>query len=1311
METSPLYPAPTPVATRPKTAGASSTIGGVEVPTHHSHGTRPEQAKKDKQKANRQTRLLNPMSLLTRRRSQAPETFLSEESLDRQKSLAVPSMTLPDNFDPRIRGKIVHDFSAPRPRRNFSYNDADRQSQILDMLSPAFVSSPSAPQLPPLPTQEEFSSPQSDHQREESPRRSQHTPVFVEHFTDDVRDDRRSSSIRAEELANKNFLSRASYQSANSQFSQESAILPPFARRSQQMDPLQASFLVDTSDGSDGKRSSDPNSSKERDSTLSSISEVSPVTGVGSSFGNIRQSAQSVDSPVSPASAESSNKAVRPPSDTLPKPASPDLQRGRSPSESTARPLSEFLSLPLQPAVPDPSSQSPPASPPSIASQSPPVPLSPTKITERRASARGHSKRNSFGGPKHRVSTASRFSFQLGGSAAEEKMLEEKHRKISGAPEGAEEVGRQQSPGEDEEEYFDENAMYDHDEMESVYSEGEAEVVKEEDLPYIDHPAMRTHSALDSRPGSMLVNPHTSPQMSPYIEDGFSPHGDRSNPFKLKENERESTIRPRSGFYMQPTAAGYSPKGSPKQTTPVVESAPEVGFESRTQPPPLPHRDSGHSERNRVLSGLNFGHKREESSYSGLSLEEIVDTQSKSQNEGNGLGLSGFGDFRFDDGPDLSLKGTPTAEKSPAQDYFPDYNLAKDANIHAAKSSDNTIPQFAGVPYHGTVGKGIKVRSPAAMNQNLQYAQQARSSEDTFRSRDGDDMYFDDGGFQADKDDTSEEYRSSVDEDAFDDPAFLKRNPMHHTRDVSGLTVTSMGSDGPYPTFAMPNPAKARQRDSEMLLEDLVLQVPVDPKWIPQRNPSEDAKRLGLSNKVPPLPPRAGSSDGFLEVQANLMAYHAALAEAANKAATEGRFLRAPSNATSVARSASVYSNDAASHYSQDEAPEDESHGGKQNGAVPQVDGALSRDPSDATFRTNTTYSPPKMSFDFGFDNNTATENDNDDYDNDDDLVAAANAEALANDDGGFYGQEFGFYAKPRPNSGEGVEAIDGGYFGEAGIGDLNRQKSLKEPNLTPITERSEFSTRTSYINLGPAGAFGMPSASTFGPMSPGLARLPVSPLAHPQEEMGFDQLRKLRGNAFGGSNGSLRSEARSEQMQVNSSHFIGKGPGSFAWGTNAVQHATQSPSARSAPGAQGYFGSMGGTPMVYGYSTESSGSGSQQFANDSPLRGGYAESQESAARGDGGAFDVDATPRKLPGVQHASQSQQQQQGRKAQQAPLVTVTNGHARTASGGDSVTYVREQDPSGKGPAKWVLERRRTSELGERVVGREVVQGGWI
>lgn len=145
------------------------------------------------------------------------------------------------------------------------------------------------------------------------------------------------------------------------------------------------------------------------------------------------------------------------------------------------------------------------------------------------------------------------------------------------------------------------------------------------------------------------------------------------------------------------------------------------------------------------------------------------------------------------------------------------------------------------------------------------------------------------------------------------------------------------------------------------------------------------------------------------------------------------------------------------------------------------------------------------------------------DYDDaleDDAIIAAANAEALANDCDGFYGQEFGFYSAP---AGE-AEYSNGGYFGPRGVEGINRSQSgrvvSREPNLTPITERSEYSNRNSFMSLNM-----LPSPGSV--TSPGLAQL-AGMMSSPEFDSGGDMslgaLLKLRRGAWGGSQASLHS-------------------------------------------------------------------------------------------------------------------------------------------------------------------------------------------
>lgn len=183
-----------------------------------------------------------------------------------------------------------------------------------------------------------------------------------------------------------------------------------------------------------------------------------------------------------------------------------------------------------------------------------------------------------------------------------------------------------------------------------------------------------------------------------------------------------------------------------------------------------------------------------------------------------------------------------------------------------------------------------------------------------------------------------------------------------------------------------------------------------------------------------------------------------------------------------------------------------------------------------------------------------------DDYDMEDDaIIAEANASALANDSDGWYGQEFGFYSAPILGANGGLsgssghqangsggsggagnnanapryEYANGGYFGPAGLDAATINRTLsgcggvvsREPNLTPITERSEYSNRNSIMSLGLpplVGSGGGPA----GPHSPGLAQLAMLAGMEGEDDpaASLSALMRLRTRQWGGSQASLVS-------------------------------------------------------------------------------------------------------------------------------------------------------------------------------------------
>jgi hypothetical protein len=326
-----------------------------------------------------------------------------------------------------------------------------------------------------------------------------------------------------------------------------------------------------------------------------------------------------------------------------------------------------------------------------------------------------------------------------------------------------------------------------------------------------------------------------------------------------------------------------------------------------------------------------------------------------------------------------------------------------------------------------------------------------------------DELYFDDGliGDQDDADATE------FDENVFDDPS----GPLYD-RKVK---------------FADDEQASAahQSRAYDVLSSETGYEADDDTafKHLEKSEPS-------LAHKTSIAQREAGSSFD------NLTAYHSALAEATSRAEAAGRFTRK----TSV--DAGQPSSDV----------ED----------LPSLSNSRpSLAPDDGRFNLDTIGYPQEEDI-FGISSGFVDDYDYSDFDSameDDPIIAAANAEVLAYDDEGFYGQEFGFYASA---VGESPSAW-GGFFGPSGLGrTVSGRNAVREPNLTPITERSEYSTRNSFISLNHFRDGQQPMSS------PALAQLArISPYGWPgsgpeEEDMSMDALIKLRKGAFGGSVPSL---------------------------------------------------------------------------------------------------------------------------------------------------------------------------------------------
>lgn len=147
-----------------------------------------------------------------------------------------------------------------------------------------------------------------------------------------------------------------------------------------------------------------------------------------------------------------------------------------------------------------------------------------------------------------------------------------------------------------------------------------------------------------------------------------------------------------------------------------------------------------------------------------------------------------------------------------------------------------------------------------------------------------------------------------------------------------------------------------------------------------------------------------------------------------------------------------------------------------------------------------------------------------DDADDDLEMIEFANASVLANDEDNFYASEFGYYAQ---SSNANAEFVAGGFFvKDEGLKRSRSGRAIEEPNLTPITERSECSARTSFAISALGDPFAVAAAAGHRSITtPDLRQIQRDLESGAEfDDMSLSTLLKLRRGAFGGSNGSLRS-------------------------------------------------------------------------------------------------------------------------------------------------------------------------------------------
>lgn len=390
-------------------------------------------------------------------------------------------------------------------------------------------------------------------------------------------------------------------------------------------------------------------------------------------------------------------------------------------------------------------------------------------------------------------------------------------------------------------------------------------------------------------------------------------------------------------------------------------------------------------------------------------------------------------------------------------------------------------------------------------------------------------------------------------------------------------------------------------------------------------------------------------------------AYQAALAAAAHKAAASGKFRRDSSPDPLTGLTIASSTTPGSSHSQSDAAYED----------------PLADYENDDTFSAGL-----------------------DDYELDDDaIIAEANASALANDFEGWYGQEFGFYSAPiaqpthAPSSLSGKNKYQyshGGYFGPSGVDRTASGRIVsREPNLTPITERSEYSNRNSLMSNG------WPQAPNGGAIqSPGLAQLAM--MAE-DRDMSLSTLLKLRNRAWGGSQVSLTSSREGSSYDRNGATSplgqelggTGLGPGRKNSSFSIYSHDSTGP------------GSDAGSPTLTMAIPNAA-------TNSIPSLGMSPSSVKSPVVGPVSSPLVGATT--FPPLSEAEEPSSPENARKlVQGAPSRQRPGAGHRHKGSADSISYVKEEE---SGETRWILERWRTGETGEtEVFERQVIGGGRI
>ncbi|KAI1444292.1 hypothetical protein F5Y02DRAFT_179322 [Annulohypoxylon stygium] len=600
-------------------------------------------------------------------------------------------------------------------------------------------------------------------------------------------------------------------------------------------------------------------------------------------------------------------------------------------------------------------------------------------------------------------------------------------------------------------------------------------------------------------------------------------------------------------------------------------------------------------------------------------------------------------------------------------------NVPPPLNIHtndiseasAKQSSEGDTPTGLGIQGLGNVNETHKQMS--FQQQPQEVTTQKPLSKD-------DELYFNDGLIH--------DFDGEGDGSAFDESIFDLDDTDQYGRPIPGLFANALSQR------QAAQEAKKRESDmtSRLSAQSETSQSTAHTSLSADLQPKPIALDIN-EERIPRMEERQSSIAGLPAAdQDQIAAYQAALAAAAHQAAASGKFRR-------------------------DSSP------------PPPATLTIT---SPTTSGSSQSQSHPDDVDDYEYDNELSSGLDDYELD-DDDIIAEANASALANDSDGWYGQEFGFYSAPTPlhvHHGPSVlsekniyQYSHGGYFGPSGVDRSTSGRIVsREPNLTPITERSEYSNRNSIMSLGVPQ-----SANPNGPLqSPGLAQLAMMA---DDDNMSLSALLRLRSKAWGGSQASLVSSRDGSPSDRNGATSpwgqdpLGIGPSHGRKNSAFSIFSQDSTGAGSGSGSPTLTMSMSGIPnhaipplSVPPIPNTTSTTSPVSAPVFSPLQTSSVcppvfEDEETSPL-DKRRSEMGSASTSSSGTisRPFSENMSPTMGMPSQKRPGM----GHRHRGSA-DSISYTKEE---ASGETRWIMERRRTSESGEiEVLGRQVVDRGRI